>query len=516
MVELFIIIYRELYNQSSGVSIIQISGPNAFNVTILTKKKPIKSYKPRELKLCSLQDPNSHKPLDKAMCVRVDGPNSFTGENMVELHVHGSKSVVDGIFSALDSFPDFRLSYRGEFTKRAYENAKLDLIEIEGMSDLLNAKTETQRVQALNMLSGNASQLVNSWREDLIKLRAQVEAILDFGDDEEDVIMEKEFLNTLQNQNSKLQYDMKACLKDIDRCNEIIREGVKVSIIGPPNAGKSSLINTLSNRDVAIVTNIPGTTRDIINVPLDVHGYSTIISDTAGLRGDGTGRTIDLVEKIGIEKTFEHIDNADLNIFVYDVQTLLNDSDNNNINNNETLITNFNKNKNVKKPPDIIVVNKMDLITNENKQININKLNDGIDFDENCSIVEISCKENNGIDNLLHTLKNKIDNIVSISNEKYEESGILSRKRHRARLSETISALEHVDKHLNVGVDEDGGPMEVNNNKDTALLYTANDDKLVLIAEELRIATIALEKLSGTIDVEDVLDVLFEEFCIGK
>ena len=516
-----------LYNQSSGVSIIRISGPNAFNaIEFLTKKKPIESYKPRELKLCSLQDPNSHKPLDKAMCVRFDGPNSFTGENMVELHVHGSKSVVDGIFSALDSFPDFRLSYRGEFTKRAYENAKLDLIEIEGMSDLLNAKTETQRVQALNMLSGNASQLVNSWREDLIKLRAQVEAILDFGDDEEDVIMEEEFLNTLQNQNSKLQYDMKACLKDIDRSNEIIREGVKVSIIGPPNAGKSSLINTLSNRDVAIVTNIPGTTRDIINVPLDVHGYSTIISDTAGLRDDGTGRAIDLVEKIGIEKTFEHIDNADLNIFVYDVQTLLNDSDNNNNNNNnnnETLITNFNnvfynnnKNKNVKKPPDIIVVNKMDLITNENKQININKLNDGIDFDENCSIVEISCKENNGIDNLLHTLKNKIDNIVSISNEKYEESGILSRKRHRARLSETISALEHVDKHLNVGVDEDGGPMEVNNNKDTALLYTANDDKLVLIAEELRIATIALEKLTGTIDVEDVLDVLFEEFCIGK
>ena len=195
-----------LYNQSSGVSIIRISGPNAFNaIEFLTKKNPIESYKPRELKLCSLQDPNSHKPLDKAMCVRFDGPNSFTGENMVELHVHGSKSVVDGIFSALDSFPDFRLSYRGEFTKRAYENAKLDLIEIEGMSDLLNAKTETQRVQALNMLSGNASQLVNSWREDLIKLRAQVEAILDFGDDEEDVIMEEEFLNTLQKVNSNLK-----------------------------------------------------------------------------------------------------------------------------------------------------------------------------------------------------------------------------------------------------------------------------------------------------------------------
>ena len=164
---------------------------------------------------------------------------------MVELHVHGSRSVIDGVLSALEEIPDFRMSYRGEFTKRAYENQKLDLIEIEGMSDLLSAKTETQRIQALNMLGGNASKLVDDWRTDLVKLRAQVEAILDFGDDEEDVLMEEDFLTSLRVENAKLQNDMKACLVEVDRSNEIIRDGVQVSLVGPPNAGKSSLLNAL-------------------------------------------------------------------------------------------------------------------------------------------------------------------------------------------------------------------------------------------------------------------------------
>jgi tRNA modification GTPase len=495
-----------LYNQSSGISIIRISGPSAFNaIECLTKDNvSVQHYKPRELKRCSLYHPTSNNPIDKAMCVRFDNPNSFTGEDTVELHVHGSKSVVDGVFSALDELPDFRLSYRGEFTKRAYENDKLDLIEIEGMADLLNAKTEAQRLQALNLLSGTASQLVNTWRHDLVKLRAQVEAILDFGDDEEDVIMEEEFFNTLQIENKKLQDDIKLCLDDIKRSKEIIREGIQVSIIGPPNAGKSSLINTLSNRDVAIVTNVPGTTRDIINVPLDIHGYATIVSDTAGLRNDDE---IDLVEKIGIQKTLNNSKKADLNVLVYDVETLKKENicNSNDNNNGKNVIENgVNSNKNAIKP-DIIVLNKIDLIFDKNEKNNslsdscIRNLSnlDGFNISSDCSIVEISCKNDIGINDLLNTLKVKIDNLISVSNEKYEESGILSRKRHRARLKETVAALEHVDEHVAAGL-------------------TANDDKLVLIAEELKIATAALEKLTGKIDVEDVLDVLFDEFCIGK
>lgn len=502
---------------ATGVSIIRVSGPNAFSaIERLTlarsREQCMKKYKARELKTCSLYHPQSLQPLDKGMCVRFVGPHSFTGEDMVELHVHGSRSVIDGVLSALEEIPDFRMSYRGEFTKRAYENKKLDLIEIEGMSDLLSAKTETQRIQALNMLGGNASKLVDDWRTDLIKLRAQVEAILDFGDDEEDVLMEEDFLTSLRVENAQLQNDMKACLAEVDRSNEIIRDGVQVSLVGPPNAGKSSLLNALSNREAAIVTNVPGTTRDIISVPLNVHGYATQVSDTAGLREtDG----IDLVEQIGIKNTLKSIEDADVNIFVCDATTLFHlDSLEERTNlavpepNLHSLFSSF--------KPDIIALNKMDLIEGDGKEVCLDTIHRdvqqlfNIDADlDTKSIVELSCKEKQGIDSLLITLKTKIEDLLSLSNSKYEESGILSRKRHRARLVETIAALEHVDQHLRVsdfGHDNESEPM----------LYTAEEDKLVLIAEELRNATIALEKLTGKIDVEDILDVLFDEFCIGK
>ncbi len=502
---------------ATGVSIIRVSGPNAFNaIEKLTlsrsREKCMQKYKVRELKTCSLYHPQSLQPLDKAMCVRFNGPYSFTGEDMVELHVHGSRSVIDGVLSALEEIPDFRMSYRGEFTKRAYENQKLDLIEIEGMSDLLSAKTETQRIQALNMLGGNASKLVDDWRTDLVKLRAQVEAILDFGDDEEDVLMEEDFLTSLRVENAKLQNDMKACLVEVDRSNEIIRDGVQVSLVGPPNAGKSSLLNALSNREAAIVTNVPGTTRDIISVPLNVHGYATQVSDTAGLRKkDG----VDLVEQIGIKNTLKSIENADVNILVCDATTLVHlDSLNDTTTFSATkpdlhgLFSSF--------KPDIIVLNKMDLIDAVGKDISFDTIHSNVqqlfDFDGDLdpkSVVKLSCKENQGIDSLLNTLKTQIENLLSLSNSKYEESGILSRKRHRARLVETIAALEHVDRHLSVS---DLGCED----RSESILYTAEEDKLVLIAEELRIATTALEKLTGKIDVEDVLDVLFEEFCIGK
>ncbi|WP_299825844.1 tRNA uridine-5-carboxymethylaminomethyl(34) synthesis GTPase MnmE [uncultured Roseobacter sp.] len=286
----------------AGVSVIRISGPSAISAgKSLAGTLP----EPRKAATRILRD-NSGEVLDHALVIRFEGPHSFTGEDVIELHVHGSISVVQAVLAELGVQDDLRLAEPGEFTRRALENGKLDLAQVEGLADLIDAETEAQRKQAVRVFSGALGDRVESWRSKLIRSAALLEATIDFADEDVPVDVSPEVLDLLGQVKSDLESEIAGTF-----VAERIRLGFEVALVGPPNAGKSTLLNRLAGRDAAITSDIAGTTRDVIEVRMDLKGLPVTFLDTAGLRNSD-----DEIESIGVARAVERAKSADLRVFL--------------------------------------------------------------------------------------------------------------------------------------------------------------------------------------------------------
>ncbi|ETV84206.1 tRNA modification GTPase TrmE, variant [Aphanomyces astaci] len=294
----------------SGVAVIRISGPMADQclLQMTTSKLP----SPRMAVRRDLKHPSTKELLDTAVAIRFLGPKSFTGEDSVELYVHGSRPVISGVLQALGTLPSYRAAEAGEFTERAFENQKMDLMQVEGLADLLHSETEAQRSQALAQISGTIGQVYDDWRRSIMQCLAHSEALIDFGEDEDDVT-DDAYIAVIQSVRD-LNASIQRHLQD-GRRGEILRHGVHVVILGSPNAGKSSLLNLLAQRDAAIVSPIAGTTRDIVQVPLNLAGYPVVLHDTAGIRD-----TSDVIEREGVHRALRCNDASQLKLVVVDVQ----------------------------------------------------------------------------------------------------------------------------------------------------------------------------------------------------
>ena len=431
----------------SGVAIIRISGSETSGVIKSLTKKDLP--KPRMATLRKINHINTSELIDEGIILWFPGPESYTGEDMAEIHIHGGKAVVLALQKEIAKIKNCRLAEPGEFTKLAFQNGKISLLKAESIADLISAETEIQRLQAVKIMKGKSSTKFNELREKLLKILSFVEAQIDFPDED----LPEENLNKIKNDSSEVLKEINKILND-QKVGEIIREGFKIAIIGPTNAGKSSLINNLSNREVAIVSEIAGTTRDVVETHLNIDGYPVIISDTAGIRDSK-----DEIEKKGIRLSLKKAENADLKLVVVDAKNVdlsgyLND---------------------LLKNDAILVINKSDLL-NEKLDAEISKL----------SPVLISLKNNTNIDMLISRIKNSLKNkFIS------EEDILITRERHRQHLLQCADYLEEF--------------LLKNEKKDF--------DKA---AEDLRLATRHLGMIVGKVDVEEILGSIFNDFCIGK
>lgn len=432
----------------SGVAIIRISGDKSLDVVSQMTSINISNIKTRYAYFVDLKDIVTHETLDKCLLLYFKAPYSFTGEDVVELQIHGSKAVISSIIKNLGSIKELRMAEPGEFSKRAFYNNKMDLTEAEGLADLIDAETAEQQKYAIRQMDGNLKNLYETWREQLIKILAHLEAYIDFPDEE----IPQDVISKLLNNVFKLKTEIKQHI-DGDNIGERLREGFRVVIIGPPNAGKSSLLNALVKREAAIVSDIAGTTRDAIDIHLDLKGYPVVFTDTAGLR-----ETMEEIEKKGIEIALRKINDADLVLCLFDASK-----------DNPCVFDEIKKD--IKNIP-IMIANKSDNLSIE-KASQLEK--------EDCLV--ISAKNNFGIDNLLEKIAERIE-------ERFNSSSgfIITRARYREYLSEVLENLN---------------------------LFTL-DKQIELSAEDIRLAARALGKITGRIEVDEILDKIFGDFCIGK
>jgi tRNA modification GTPase len=427
----------------AGIAVVRISGPQA-GATIegLTGRA---LPEPRRASLRTLSAPSGDR-IDEALVLWFPGPESATGEDVAEFHVHGGRAILEAVFAALNGLPGLRPAGRGEFTRRAVENGRLDLTRAEGLADLIDAETEAQRRQALAQYDGAFFRACEDWRARLIRLTAWAEAGIDFSDEELDGDL-----------GARVDQGVSAILAEIGaqlaagRQGEIVREGSSLAVVGPPNAGKSSLLNALAGRDIAIVADTPGTTRDVLEVRLDLGGYLVVAADTAGLRD--TGET---VEAEGVRRALARAGSADLVLLLLDgtasdpfaslPQSLATD-------------------------PDVLRVwNKHDLPWPQPRE--------GL---------AISVRTGEGLDRLLELLVQRVqDGVGRVTGE----SAMVTRARHRHALEQVTAALSRA--------------------------VEGRHHSAELVAEDLRLALRALGRITGRVDVEELLDVIFRDFCIGK
>ena len=431
----------------SGVAVIRLSGQDTSKVIqLLTGKEP---PKPRVATLRKINKINTSELIDEGLILWFPGPESYTGEDMAEIQVHGSKAVVDALHSSLSDIENCRLAEPGEFTKLAFQNGKINLLKAESIADLISSETEIQRQQAIKIMNGKSSDQFNFLREKLLKILSHVEAKIDFPEED----LPNNILDEIKNSSDEVINKIKKILND-QKVGERIREGFKIAILGPTNAGKSSLMNHLSNRDVAIVSEIAGTTRDVIETHLNIDGYPVIISDTAGIRDSQ-----DEIEKKGIKLSLNRAEEADLKLVVVDAKSL-----------DFTDVLKGLLDENA-----ILVINKSDLLE---KDIDpqIKKINH----------VLISIKENKNIEELILKIKNNLKNKFLTSDDI-----LITRERHRQHLQQCLDHLNNFNQKKEI----------------------EDFDKA---AEDLRLATRHLGMIVGKVDVEEILGSIFNDFCIGK
>ncbi|CBS88191.1 tRNA uridine-5-carboxymethylaminomethyl(34) synthesis GTPase MnmE [Azospirillum lipoferum] len=428
----------------SGVAVVRISGPEAGSALAALTGRPLPA--PRRAVLTKLRDPRSGDALDDALVLRFTAPASFTGEDVVELHLHGGRAVVSGVIEALATLPGLRLAEPGEFTRRAFENGKLDLTEAEAVADLIDAETNAQRRQALRQMGGALGRLYDGWRERLTRALAHIEADIDFAEDD----LPGGVADAVRPVIAGLAGEIAAHLDDGGR-GERLREGLHIAIVGAPNAGKSSLLNALARRDAAIVSARAGTTRDIIEVHLDLGGYPVVLADTAGLREAAA----DEVEEEGIRRARDRAARADVKVAVFDATTLPDlDPATLDLIDRDT----------------VVVFNKTDLAT-------------ATDLRPDLSPILVSARTGAGLKALEEKLTEFSADRLAIGS-----APSLTRARHRAALTECRESLLRA---LDAPLPE-------------------------LAAEDVRLASRALGRITGRVDVEDLLDVIFRDFCIGK
>ena len=431
----------------SGIAVIRVSGSDTKKVLENMTFLPIP--RPKVASIRKFINPETKELIDQGLLLWFPGPESYTGEDMAEFHVHGSKAVIQAINLCISKIDGCRLAEPGEFTKIAFQNGKINLLKAESISDLISSETEIQRKQAIKIMSGRSSDKFNSLRERLLKILSNIEAKIDFPDEN----LPDNILKNIHSEIKGIKNEIVKILND-QKVGERIREGFKIAIIGPPNAGKSSLLNYLSKRDVAIVSEIAGTTRDVIEAHLNLSGYPVVISDTAGIRDSK-----DEIESKGIKLTLERAENSDLNLIVIEPKNVD--------------FSHFLKNLDSKKS--ILVINKMDL--------GIDNITDDI---KNYDPVFISIKQEKNLDKLINIIKENLKNKFII-----HEDIFISRQRHRTNLEKCVEHLKNFEKKNSL-------------------------EEFDKAAEDLRLATRYLGTIVGKVDVEEILGSIFSDFCIGK
>ena len=427
-----------------ALAIIRLSGPRAGDALEQLTRKPLPT--PRRMALRTLLDPSTGEALDRGLVVWFAAPHTETGEPMVELHLHGGRAVVGAALDAIAGLGFCRLAEPGEFTRRAFEHGKLDLTEAEGIADLVAAETAAQRRQALQQMEGSLHRLYEDWRGKGLRALAHLEAAIDFPDED----LPEGLADEVRVAIAGLRAEIAAHLKD--RRGERLRDGLSIAIIGPPNAGKSSLLNLLARREAAIVSETAGTTRDVIEVHLDLGGWPVVLADTAGLR-----ESADAIEQEGVRRARARAAAADLRVVVLDasgdwrkeMQAIIGTTD--------------------RWDParDIVVVNKSDLAPVEA-----------------AGIVALSTTGGVGLPELL----TRLERSAEASMQEGAGAPPLTRARHREALMECQSALERA-----LGAPE-----------------------VALAAEDLRLALRAIGRITGAVRLDELLDVIFRDFCIGK
>jgi tRNA modification GTPase len=433
----------------SGIAIIRLSGTNALRIA---KNFVGTIDKPRMAILKNIVD-SKHKIIDEGIVIWYPKGQSYTGDDLVEFHIHGSKAVINKFLNELSLRSDCQLAQPGEFTKQAFLNNKINLYEAESIADLLNAETEGQRVQALRLK--NSSPLFMKWREQILDVRSKCEAAIDFSEED----LPPSILEGNNEKISKINSEIQTMLNDA-KVGEIMREGFKIAIFGPPNSGKSSFLNLLAKRQAAIVSELKGTTRDVIEVHFQIKNFPVILSDTAGIR-----HTKNKIEKIGIGLSLKQIKNSNLNILILDGTTK-------------------NISQDIKKLIDkktLIIINKQDK-KNFNGGFVIKNLKN-FSF---IGVYQISTVTKFGYKKLIQDLENIVNSLYV-----NQSDTLISRSRHR-------NLLEKTSKHLN------------------NYLKISQSNDVEKVAEELRIASNYLGEIVGFIGVEEVLGRIFKDFCIGK
>ncbi|GAB4134430.1 MAG: tRNA uridine-5-carboxymethylaminomethyl(34) synthesis GTPase MnmE [Rhodothalassiaceae bacterium] len=429
----------------AGIAIIRLSGPAAFAALDALTGAPRPA--PRRAAMRPLFDPQTGELLDRALILCFPAPHSFTGEDVLELHIHGGRAVMAGLLDALARIEGLVPAGPGDFSRRAFEAGKMDLVAAEALADLIDAETAAQRRLALAQSGGALGALYEGWRQRLLALLGRVEAAIDFADED----LPDDLFDGARRETGILRREIAAHLADGAR-GERIRDGVSIVLTGPPNAGKSSLLNALARRDVAIVSDLPGTTRDVLEVALDLGGYAATLIDTAGIRDPA-----DMVEAEGVRRARMRAERADLRLHLSDKGW-----------------------PTVSGIPgrDIAILTKIDLMHDQEAGRRENRANEMEGY-------AVSALTGAGLPELLHALEEKVIALSEVG-----EAPVLTRLRHRRGLEDCCAALD--------------------------AFLEAPEDEPALAAEDLRIAARALGKITGRVDVEDMLDVLFSEFCIGK
>ncbi|CDK26043.1 unnamed protein product [Kuraishia capsulata CBS 1993] len=461
----------------AAIGVIRISGPASTNVFKALTGKTI-APKHRASSLRKLVSPKTGVLLDHALTLFFRGPKSYTGEDLLELHVHGGTAVIEGVLKAIENlhtpYQPIRHAEKGEFSKRAFQNGRFDLTELEGINSLIHAETESQRLMSLRSMEGETNALFSRWRTDIVNNVALLTTIIDFGE-EHGVEETDEIFQTVRNNVLDLQREVSEYIARLDR-SEILLRGIQAVLLGPPNAGKSSLLNVISNSNTAIVSDIAGTTRDIINVPLDISGYKVVIGDAAGIRSLNDA---DQIEAEGIKRAMAKSATADLVLVIVPVDDLEVDDE----------FVNHIKQMSKRGKRILVVINKSDLLVNNaDLERVLTELQSKLGLPSK-DFTAVSCSTGVGVDNLLSTLTQEFKSLTW-----YEDQDPVS-------ISDR--AKDILVKDVLYGFEE-------------FLLFSESND-VVLAGETLRYSIEGIGKITGeAVGIEEILGVVFSSFCIGK